>query len=98
MRRRRQEPRSQDTALAARFDKRIFAMESDLAVDAQAPVKIEKIDTAPQQDVLAVVDRFRANLIRACAPAQERTRLKNLHRVPRAPESRRRRQARQPAA
>lgn len=93
-----QQTRAQDASLSSRLDERKFAVEGDLALDAQPPVKIEQIDAASQQDVLAIVDRLFAKLVGSCASAQKRPRLEDLHRVPRSAQRRRRRQTGQPAA
>ena len=42
----------------AGLDEEEFAMKGDVVRDAQAPIEIDQVDAAAQQDVLAVVDGF----------------------------------------
>ena len=56
MERRRQPAAAQDRGAAARLQEVELAMEADAVADAQPRIKIEQVDAAPQQDVLAVVD------------------------------------------
>ena len=67
-------------------------------VDAQAAVEIQQIDAAAQQDVLAVVDGLRIDLVGGRAAAQERARFEEFDGVPGAGERRGRSQSRQAAA
>jgi hypothetical protein len=94
MRRGRQPARAQQAAPPARLDKDEVAIEPDLALDSQAAVKIQKIDAAAQQNVLAVVDGLgifaRADFVRSGAPAQKSPRFQDSHRVPGAGQSCRR--------
>ncbi len=73
MSRGRQHSSTKSAAPAAGLNKTKFAMEADAVLDAQALVEIQKVIAAAQQDVLAVVDGFRAGFgvefVRSCAAA-----------------------------
>ena len=74
-------------------------MKLDVPLHAQPLVKIQQIDTAPQQNMLAVVDGFAIpDLVGSSSPPQERPRLKDLDPMPRPTESRSRREPSQPPA
>jgi hypothetical protein len=74
----------------------------DLVFDPQAAVKIEKVDAAAQQDVLAIVDGLgvftRADLVGSRPAAQKSPRFQNPDRMPSAAQSRRGCQTRQASA
>ncbi len=64
---------------AAGLDEVEICVEFDVIFNAEPPVKVQQVDAAPQQDVLAVVDRFRSfarcgDLVRCRATAEKRAR------------------------
>src|SRR5262249_42454362 len=60
---RRQHSRLKDAAAPTGLDENKLLVELDLVFDAETLVEVEKIDTAAQQDVLAVVDSLACALI-----------------------------------
>ncbi len=85
---RRQHATAEHTAASARFDERELTRERNILLDAQAAIKIEQVDAAAQQDMLAVVDELGlfavADFIGSGTPAQEGPRFQQLNRVPRS--------------
>ena len=79
-------------------------MKADAVAHAQPRVKIQQVDAAAQQNVLAVVDRLRLALgpggqvVGRGAPARKRPRFEHFHLESGAAQRRRRRQTGQPAA
>jgi hypothetical protein len=90
---------AQDTAPASRLDKHEVAMKADFVGHAQALVKIEKVDAATEQDVLAVIDCLRTSyLIGGRAATQKRACFEHANRMTGSAERGRSRQAGQTTA
>src|SRR5262244_312489 len=81
---RRQPATPKDAELAARLDKVELAVEANPLPHPEPLVKIQQVDAAAQQHVLAIVDRLAAvrvtagNRVGGGAAAQEWTRLKQV--------------------
>jgi len=91
------------TPTAAGLHEYKFAVKGDVTGDAQPSVKIEKIDAAAEQDVLAIVDGLaararRAHFVRGRAPAEKRPSFEEPYLVTRAAKRSRSRESGQASA
>jgi hypothetical protein len=56
--RRREDAAPQNRQAAARLNEEVLPLETNPIPDAQPAVEVQKVDAAPQQNMLAVVDDF----------------------------------------